>query len=218
MADYGQWTERLKNFLVKVASLPGDTEVKSDIAEPIAASEIAKLNRSLRIKMPSEIQQFLLHQSANCTYSYHWSPDGSKALLRSELFPSDKCIFGALKLCNCGAFERNQHLCFDWVEDSRDSDQKNLWRESFPFAELGNGDYLAIDLNSPSHSVVYLNHDFVDGGGTNPIIADTFDELLMEIERHYYLQVWFWFDVFATDASMVKQAIDNRKLSQLFSV
>jgi len=68
-----------------------------------------------------------------------------------------------------------------WVDDvfpDPTDPYDRVWHHKLPFMEVGNGDYLALDLDEDAHGrVVYLSHD--DGEGHGRTMAASFEELLI---------------------------------------
>ena len=67
-----------------------------------------------------------------------------------------------------------------WIKEvfpNLEDEYDNVWHDKFVFQEVGNGDYLSIDL-TPSNSgkVIYLSHD--DGEGYGFVMANSFTALL----------------------------------------
>jgi hypothetical protein len=90
-------------------------------------------------------------------------------------------------------FSGDRHWSLDWIYDF--NEYKNGWiEECFPnkedpydivwhnklaFHEVGNGDYLAIDLSSPdAEPVIYLSHDGGEGHGVE--LAKNFKDFVDE--------------------------------------
>jgi len=67
-----------------------------------------------------------------------------------------------------------------WIEtvfNNPDDKYDRVWHNKLAFHEVGNGDYLALDLAPSTHGqVVYLSHD--DGEGHGYVMADSFADLL----------------------------------------
>lgn len=71
---------------------------------------------------------------------------------------------------------------------AEDDDEKQWWGGSFPFAELKNGDYLAlVDHRDADSAVVYLSHE-----GDSGIIAPTFSFFRSAWPRLCYLGPENW--------------------------
>ncbi|OLB87117.1 MAG: hypothetical protein AUI15_30075 [Actinobacteria bacterium 13_2_20CM_2_66_6] len=68
-----------------------------------------------------------------------------------------------------------------WVDDvfpDPTDPYDRVWHHKLPFMEVGNGDYLALDVDEDTHGrVVYLSHD--DGEGHGRTMAASFEELLI---------------------------------------
>lgn len=59
-----------------------------------------------------------------------------------------------------------------------DDPYDRVWHHKLPFMEVGNGDYLALDLDRDARGrVIYLSHD--DGEGHGRAMAASFEDLLV---------------------------------------
>jgi hypothetical protein len=106
-----------------------------------------------------------------------------------ELFPSNDFIFGGASLCDSGHFEDNEIGCRDMGQafDNQCPGEAQLWVNSVPFHECGNGDcitlYVGDDRRGDEFPVVYLDHD----GYGSFLLAPNFDEFLVAWEELRYI-------------------------------
>ncbi|MDK2596911.1 SMI1/KNR4 family protein [Pseudoalteromonas obscura] len=152
------------------------TDVQAFIVEgPATEKEVSGLEEKLGFHLPKSLKEVLLNFSRKV--EYRW------------FFPESFEIEGDLSEIFLG----DRHWSLDWIYEFNDS--KNGWiEECFPnkedsydavwhnklvFHEVGNGDYLAIDISSPeAESVVYLSHDDGDGHGVE--LAKNFKDFVFE--------------------------------------
>ena len=172
--EYSEVIENWKAVAHAVKSIGGDVQV-FEVEEPATEIELLALEEKLGILLPSSLKEVLLTFSRKVEFRWFF-PDNFE--LESEL---------------SGIFSGDRHWSVDWLYEFNES--KNSWvEECFPnkedpydvvwhnklaFHEVGNGDYLAIDLSSPdSESVIYLSHD--DGEGHGVELARNFKDFICE--------------------------------------
>lgn len=166
-----------RKFSKAVKSIGGEVQT-FDICDPAKPHEIIALEEKLGFSIPQSFRKTLLSFASKV--EFRW------------FFPDDYEIEGELGGIFCG----DRHWSLEWIYEFNES--KNGWvEECFPnkedpydivwhnklaFHEVGNGDYLAIDLKDPSREpIVYLSHD--DGEGHGVELAENFEEFLFVTSR-----------------------------------
>jgi hypothetical protein len=217
MFGYSQWVGRAVAFINALRTLPGEVTSEVAVAPPLSESEVSKYEHGLRVPIPKPVREFLTNGSASCHCRYTWTPIGQNLAVLQELFPAKSYIYGGASLCNVEDFASFQIGCSDWVSEWSDaSDDKILWRRSFPFASIGNGDYLALDVAIQDVApVVYLGHD---GSGQSCRLAGSFQQFLLDWEQICYLESWFWYTFADPSSGQVIESEQLTKLRHLFSV
>lgn len=166
-----------EKFADAVKSIGGEVQAFT-ISQPAKSDEVITLEKKLGFAIPSSLREVLLNFASKVEFRWFF-PDGYK-------------LEGELNEIFCG----ERHWSLEWICEFNES--KNGWvEECFPnkedpydvvwhnklaFHEVGNGDYLAIDLKDPSREpVIYLSHDDGDGHGVE--LAENFKEFLFVTSR-----------------------------------
>lgn len=163
--------QQLQHVLKQLSSLGYDAR-ELVFAPPAKPDEVRALEHDLGFPLPSSFRDALLAVSGHVEFTWftrdlefpqpfqsnfsgdlHWSVEFTKSFNEAkngwvtEVFPNPS--------------------------DPYDS----VWHNKLAFYEVGNGDYLAIDLNPSTYEhIVYLSHD--DGEGHGHVLAEDFLELL----------------------------------------
>ena len=149
-------------------------DVRPLVFEPPAAEpDIERLERSLAVILPTSFRQALLSISAHVDFRWLAPEDVRFAPPFASNFSGD--LHWSLDFTS-----RCEHDRRSWVEevfpDSSDP-YAAVWHDKLAFADVGNGDLLAIDLAAGANgAVVYLSHD--DGEGHGYSLASDFADLL----------------------------------------
>ncbi|WP_444995704.1 SMI1/KNR4 family protein [Aliikangiella sp. IMCC44359] len=172
--EYSEVIENWQTFADAVKAIGGDLQAFT-IEEPATEKEVVALEEKLGFSLPASLREVLVNLSRKVEFRWFFPAKFELEGELSEIFSGDR------------------HWSLDWIYDFNES--KNGWvEECFPnkedpydvvwhnklaFHEVGNGDYLAIDLSSSdSESVVYLSHDDGDGHGVE--LAKNFKEFVCE--------------------------------------
>ncbi|MRJ44239.1 SMI1/KNR4 family protein [Idiomarina loihiensis] len=172
--EYSEVIENWKTFADAVKDIGGDLQAFT-IEEPATEKEVLALEEKLGFSLPASLREVLVNFSRKVGFRWFFPEKFELEGELSEIFSGDR------------------HWSLDWIYDFNES--KNGWvEECFPnkedpydvvwhnklaFHEVGNGDYLAIDLSSSgSESVVYLSHDEGDGHGVE--LAKNFKDFVCE--------------------------------------
>lgn len=141
-------------------------------APPATPEEVAVLESAIGVSIPQAFRAVLLEVSSHV--QFRWFTDGVK-------FPApfDQNFSGDLhwSLDFMAQFDSARK---DWcakVFSDPTSPYDAVWHNKLAFYEVGNGDFLALDLSdAATGQVVYLSHD--DGAGHGYVLADDFLDLL----------------------------------------
>jgi hypothetical protein len=186
MMDYRDWIRDLDRFVADVPSLAGEVEHQITVAPPLKRDALANLDKSLRLKIPRPVAQFLERGSGGCVSHYFWEPTGPQAeRLRSIL--DRQYVFGGVPLCDSRNLAQWQDWCVEGATETGLADEpaeKSLWLRAFPFAFMSHGDFLALDLEHGSGDppVVYLCHD-----NKSRLLSRSFDDFLVQWRRLCYI-------------------------------
>jgi hypothetical protein len=158
----------LRGFLDTVKGIGGDArELRVD--PPATEDEIERVEQELGISIPSELRRAMLDVSAHLEFSWFLPDSFELPQILREIF--------------CGELHWGLDLVPKFIEEYQgwikevfpnpDNPYDAIWHGKFPFQDVGNGDYIAIDEGG---QVIYLSHD--DGEGHGYIMADSFNDLL----------------------------------------
>ena len=168
---------RLSAYLSRVKELGGYTR-ELIVKEPATEAEISAVEAQLGYKIPEDFRNVLLHISSHLEIFWNLSGDDGKDIFTlpeplKEVF-SGNLHWGLQFLIG---FEESRK---DWVETcfpNYEDDYDRVWHNKLVFAEVGNGDQLAIDLEPDNYGkVVYLSHDGSELNGY--IFGNSFTEFV----------------------------------------
>ena len=170
--------KRLNLFLEKIEDLGGETDPLT-IEKPATEEEIKAVEAKLGYTLPPHFREVLLENTAHLEFGWDIDDiideeDISLPDKLAEIFRG-KLLFGLDLLLD---YEENRQ---DWegeVYPNSDKEYDRVWHNKMSFFQVGNGDYIAIELEPENYGkVVYLSHDGSENHGL--YIADNFKEFLM---------------------------------------
>ena len=170
--------KRLNLFLEKIEDLGGEVESLT-IEKPATEEEIKAVEAKLGYTLPPHFREVLLENTAHLEFGWDIDdiideeeislPDKLAEIFRGKL------LFGLDLLLD---YEEDRQ---DWEGDAypnSDKEYDRVWHNKMSFFQVGNGDYIAIELEPENYGkVVYLSHDGSENHGL--YIADNFKEFLM---------------------------------------
>jgi len=164
---------RWRATLRAVARLGGQADAL--ILEPRArADEVLALERSLGVRLPTSLRDTLLSFSRRAVFSWYLPDSFTVSEELAQIFRGG-CRWSIAWIQQCNEAKN------DWIRDVfRDPGDAYaaVWHDKLAFHEVGNGDYLAIDVAPQSApSVVYLSHD--DGEGHGRQLGSDFQDFLL---------------------------------------
>ena len=168
----------LNLFLEKIEDLGGEVEPLS-IEKPATEEEIKAVEAKLGYTLPPHFREVLLENTAHLEFGWDIDdiideedislPDKLVEIFRGKL------LFGLDLLLD---YEEDRQ---DWEGEAypnSDKEYDRVWHNKMSFFQVGNGDYIAIELEPENYGkVVYLSHDGSENHGL--YIADNFKEFLM---------------------------------------
>ena len=170
--------KRLNLFLEKIEDLGGEVEPLT-IEKPATEDEIKAVEAKLGYTLPPHFREVLLENTAHLEFGWDIDDiideeDISLPDKLAEIFRG-KLLFGLDLLLD---YEEDRQ---DWegeVYPNSDKEYDRVWHNKMSFFQVGNGDYIAIELEPENYGkVVYLSHDGSENHGL--YIADNFKEFLM---------------------------------------
>ena len=176
--NFELFKKRLNLFLEKIEDLGGEVEPLT-IEKPATEEEIKAVEAKLGYTLPPHFREVLLENTAHL--EFWWDIDDiideediSLPDKLAEIFRG-KLLFGLDLLLD---YEEDRQ---DWegeVYPNSDKEYDRVWHNKMSFFRVGNGDYIAIELEPENYGkVVYLSHDGSENHGL--YIADNFKEFLM---------------------------------------
>ena len=176
--NFELFKKRLNLFLEKIEDLGGETDPLT-IEKPATEDEIKAVEAKLGYTLPPHFREVLLENTAHLEFGWDIDdiideeeislPDKLAEIFRGKL------LFGLDLLLD---YEEDRQ---DWEGDAYPNSDKEydcVWHNKMSFFQVGNGDYIAIELEPENYGkVVYLSHDGSENHGL--YIADNFKEFLM---------------------------------------
>lgn len=164
--------EKLTHVLNKIRRVGGDSR-KLIFEPPASEKEIAELEKEMNLEIPPDFKNILLKTSAHCELKWF--------LPREFELPKEfKDIFSGELHWGLNFIKSFNEAKDGWVKEvfpDPNNDYDKVWHNKFVFQEVGNGDYLGIELEKVNYGkIIYLSHD--DGEGHGYTMANSFNELL----------------------------------------
>ena len=176
--NFDLFKKRLNLFLEKIETLGGNIDPLT-IGEPATEEEIKAVEEQLGYILPSHFREVLLENTAHL--DFYWDinditdegdislPDKLVEIFRGQL------LFGLDLLLD---YEDDRKGWVKEVYPDYNNEYDRVWHNKMSFHQVGNGDYIAIELEPENYGkVVYLCHDGSENHGL--YIADNFKEFLM---------------------------------------
>ena len=176
--NFELFKKRLNLFLEKIEDLGGETDPLT-IEKPATEEEIKAVEAKLGYTLPPHFREVLLENTAHLEFGWDIDDiideeDISLPDKLAEIFRG-KLLFGLDLLLD---YEEDRQ---DWEGDAypnSDKEYDRVWHNKMSFFQVGNGVYIAIELEPENYGkVVYLSHDGSENHGL--YIADNFKEFLM---------------------------------------
>ena len=176
--NFGLFKKRLNLFLEKIEDLGGETDPLT-IEKPATEEEIKAVEAKLGYTLPPHFREVLLENTTHLEFGWDIDDiideeDISLPDKLAEIFRG-KLLFGLDLLLD---YEEDRQ---DWegeVYPNSDKEYDRVWHNKMSFQQVGNGDYIAIELEPENYGkVVYLSHDGSENHGL--YIANNFKEFLM---------------------------------------
>ena len=176
--NFELFKKRLNLFLEKIEDLGGEVEPLT-IEKPATEEEIKAVEAKLGYTLPPHFREVLLENTAHL--EFWWDIDD--IIDEEDIFLPDKLaeIFRGKLLFGLDLLLDYEEDRQDWEGDAypnSDKEYDRVWHNKMSFFQVGNGDYIAIELEPENYGkVVYLSHDGSENHGL--YIADNFKEFLM---------------------------------------
>ena len=212
--NWDNFIQELKKFQKGIENIGGEFYREFKIGTPAKEEEILEIEKKLGYRIPEDFRDILLSYSSY--FEYFWS---YKEKNNIELPSNLKHIFSGDLHWRINLLVNFEVSRKDWVEgcfpDYNDKYDR-VWHNKMPFYEVGNGDYLAIELEKENYGkIVYLSHDC--GKGHGYYLANNFKELLSNWSKVGCVggEDWQWL-TFYTRGVGIDPNCENAKLWEDF--
>jgi hypothetical protein len=186
--DYQRLIDRIEVIAARMNELGGEIQ-EVILDEPATLEQITQTEEQLGVKLPESFKKVLLGFSGH--FSFRWFlPD---ELEQPNEFRGIFCGTPNWSLEYLQYCEEERKGWIEAVFSNPENPYDAVWHNKLAFCEVGNGDYLAFDLNgSDDPTVVYLSHD--DGEGHGYKMANNFAELIENWSRVAFVgcEDWQW--------------------------
>jgi hypothetical protein len=186
--EYSKVIENWKLFSKAIEEIGGEVQILS-IDEPATENELAILEGKLGFELPYSLKEVLLGFSKKVEFRWFMPNNFEMKGELSQIFSGDRhwslewlVQFNEDKNGWLVQFNEDKNGWRDDVFPNKDDPYDIVWHDKLAFHEVGNGDYLAIDLSlAGQEPVVYLSHDNSEGHGVE--MAKNFKEFVFLSSR-----------------------------------
>lgn len=210
--NWRNFINELEKFQKRIENIGGYIR-EIEIGAPTKEEEILEVEKKLGYSLPKDFRDILLNYSSH--FEYYWNIYRDENEKQIELPDNFKAIFcgnlhwGLDLLLN---FEESRKGWVDICYPNYDNEYDKVWHNKLAFCEVGNGDYIAIELEKENYGkIVYLSHDGGEGHGY--YLANNFKELLNNWASIGCVggDDWQWFP-FYTEGKGIDPDCENTKL------
>ncbi|MEX6690165.1 SMI1/KNR4 family protein [Danxiaibacter flavus] len=200
--------ELLEKYLARIDKLGGNSR-QLIFEKPATELDISDIENKLTYKIPIDFRNVLLTVSSHCEFIWFLPndfalPDPLREIFRGELHWGLEFI---------QQFNESKDEWITEVFPNADDKYDKVWHNKFVFQEVGNGDYISIDLAPGNYGkIVYLSHD--DGEGHGFIMANSFYDLLRNWTKLGCVggEDWQWLPFCKNNTSGIDPDCDNAQL------
>ena len=211
--NWDNFINELKKFQKGIENIGGEFFREFKIGTPAKEVEILEVEKRLGYKIPEDFRDILLKYSS--CFEYDWNIYKGVSEKQIELPDNLKGIFAGDLHWELNVLVKFQEDNKDWIEEcfpDYNDEYDRVWHNKILFYEVGNGDYLAIELEKENYGkIVYLSHD--DGDGHGYYLANNFKELLSNWSKVGCVggEDWQWL-TFYTKGIGINPNCENTKL------
>lgn len=200
--------ELLEKYLIAIDKLGGDSR-QLIFESPAVETDILEIENKLAYRLPTDFRNVLLAVSSRCEFRWFLPdnfplPDQLRQIFCGELY-WDIDFLLQLNESKDGWIKK--------VFPDIDNEYDKVWHNKFVFQEVGNGDYISIDMTPENlGKVIYLSHD--DGEGHGFVMANSFNELIKNWTKLGCVggEDWQWLPFCKDKTSGIDADCDNAKL------
>jgi cell wall assembly regulator SMI1 len=200
--------ELLEKYLIAIDKLGGDSR-QLIFENPANETDILEIEKKLSYKLPNDFRNILLTVSSHCEFKW--------------FLPDNFSLPDQLRQIFCGELHWGTDFILQfneskdgWIKEAFPNIENvydKVWHNKFVFQEVGNGDYISIDMASENlGKVIYLSHD--DGEGHGFVMANSFYDLLRNWTKLGCVggEDWQWLPFCKDKTSGIDPDCDNAKL------
>lgn len=146
------WRSRWEEALAACAHV-GSQETRLDVGLPASPSDLAPIEAVLGLTIPESFRDVLLRYASHIDFFWFFA---------KEVESPFAGIFRGTCEWDLAALPYLEQNRRDWIETCFPDPEEpfgSVWHNKLAFAEVGNGDVLAIDLLAKGNPVVYVSHD-----------------------------------------------------------
>ena len=211
--NWDNFIQELKKFQKGIENIGGEFFREFKIGTPAKEEEILEVEKRLGYKIPEDFRDILLKYSS--CFEYDWNIYKGVSEKQIELPDNLKGIFAGDLHWELNVLVKFQEDNKDWIEEcfpDYNDEYDRVWYNKMLFYEVGNGDYLAIELEKENYGkIAYLSHD--DGDGHGYYLANNFKELVSNWSKVGCVggEDWQWL-TFYTKGIGINPNCENTKL------
>jgi SMI1 / KNR4 family. len=170
---WDSWKEKWENTCNAIRTIGGESNGVL-ILDKSTEEKVIEIEKVLGMKLPDAFRKVVLEFSSGV--DFEWSlPDDF------ELQEEFSSIFAGQFTWNLKEIPEINRSKDEWVKDcfpNQDDPYDKVWHNKLGLMEVGNGDFIAFDLQEyPQKTpIVYLSHD--DGEGHGYILGDDFIDFM----------------------------------------
>ena len=211
--NWDNFINELKKFQKGIENIGGEFFREFKIGTPAKEEEILEVEKRLGYKIPEDFRDILLKYSS--CFEYDWNIYKGVSEKQIELPDNLKGIFAGDLHWELNVLVKFQEDNKDWIEEcfpDYNDEYDRVWHNKMLVYEVGNGDYLAIELEKENYGkIAYLSHD--DGDGHGYYLANNFKELVSNWSKVGCVggEDWQWL-TFYTKGIGINPNCENTKL------
>ena len=215
--NWDNFIQELKKFQKGIENIGGEFFREFKIGTPAKEEEILEAEKKLGYRIPEDFRDILLNYSS--CFKYFWNIYKGVSEEQIELPNNLKGIFAGDLHWELNVLVKFQEDNKDWIEEcfpDYNDEYDRVWHNKMLFYEVGNGDYLAIELEKENYGkIAYLSHD--DGDGHGYYLANNFKELLTNWSKVGCVggEDWQWL-IFYRSGVGIDPSCENAKLWEDF--
>ncbi len=158
-AKFDEWRRRLEAAVAAAAAM-GGKRCELIVEPPASESRIREIEVQLGLPLPPSFRRVLREFSAHFEISW-FLPEAIEVPQPFQIF----CGTLSWSLPNLVAIQAGMKGWIERVFPNPDDPYDRIWHGKLGFHEVGNGDYLALDISLADGAVTYLSHDAGQGHG-----------------------------------------------------